>query len=568
MTKKFEKPEGGYTELASDELDEAQNLALDEYAELAKIADEDLTDEQIDRMLELKAESVAIKTERVAREEAAEARLQRIADAKAGIEDDEPAEEEAEGDEPAGDEGDEEEAEPAEGKVPALTASAGRTPVSRRVGGRKPATALEEEPVVAAKAEITVAPDVRGYSAGQSVEGIKGLSEAFKARLGMVSTGTKRSGGKGVLNAFGVATIKRPLADASRAFIGESDGPETVHQKVMDVAKLARKARGAEGVDALTAAAYNGWVTPSENLYDLCQWATFSGGLTLPSITVRRGGLNFTKGIDFADVFNDPDGYFEYTETEMEARPTKPFRILDVPEWEDIRLDSIGYGVKAPIPLRNSFPELLEDYMEKSLVAYQKYVNASVINRVLAQLGSVINAPEYGGATADILQTIEMARLQFIQKYSLADNQTLEAVFPSWVKAVIRADLSRRNGWDNPFSVTDAQIEAWFRARGIRTQYIKDWAGQDLNGNVANLTLPASTRFMLFVPGTFVRGGDEIITLDAIYDQQNLEKNEYIAAFFEESLLVANTCGEGALYEVFLNPYGLTGAAILGNPDS
>ena len=249
----------------------------------------------------------------------------------------------------------------------------------------------------------------------------------------------------------------------------------------------------------------------------------------------------------------------------MIARPTKPMRMIQVPTWQDIRLDSIGMGAKAPIPLRNSFPELLDDYMEKSLVAYQKYVNRSVINRVLASLGSVINAPEYGGSTADLLQTIEMIRLQFIQKYSLADNQVLEFMFPSWIKSHIRAELSRRSylGID-PFNISDAQIESWFRTRGIRTQYVKDWVGQDLNGVVSNLLLRANARFGVWVPGTFVRGGDEIIRLDAIYDQANLEKNEYIAAFFEESLLVANTCGEGALYELHLNPYGLTGANVLG----
>lgn len=569
MTKKFQKPEGGYAGLTDDEITEAIDAALDEYHELSAIADDDITDEQLDRIEELKAEINAARAEDGNRILAAEARAERIAAAKAGVdpEGDEDEDEEEESEEGTESEGDEEEVEEgAEEKELAVVASA-RSAVRRAAGRRKAAAAAApEEEVVKPKAVITVAPDVRGYASGSELEGIRGLSEAFKARIGMVASGSSRGVTRSA-SAFGVATIRRPLVDADRAFLSDSDSGEVMREKIMDVAKGARAER-VGGSNAIVAAAYNGWVTPSENLYDLCQWATFSGALSLPSITVRRGGVNFTKGIDFSDVFNDPNGYFEYTESEMEGRPTKPFAILDVPEWEDHRLDAIGYGVKAPIPLRNSFPELLDDYMEKSLVAYQKRVNASVINRVLAELGGPINAPEYGSAASDILQTIEIIRLQFIQKYSLADTQVLEFVFPSWVRAVIKADLSRRNGYDNPFAVTDAQVDSWFRTRGARTQYIKDWAGQDLSGDVTQLTLPTSVQFMVYVPGTFVRGGDEIITLDAIYDQQNLEKNEYIAAFFEESLLVANTCGEGALYELHLNPYGLTGAAIIGSQDS
>jgi hypothetical protein len=578
VTKKFKKPENGYAELEGDALAELKDVALDEYAELAKVPDDELSDEQLERLEELKTEITAMKAEETTRAEAETARADRIAAAKAGLDDeddeDDDGEEESEEKDAESEDAEEEDAsEDAEEKEDALVASATGLVARRAARRRRGAAAAEEPEIESPKAVITVAPDVRGYSSGQEVEGLRGLSEAFKARTSTFKSGTFRKGEAGRISTFGVATIKRPLAGENRPEIGEGATPEDVYNKLMGLALQARRARGEAGVDALTAAAYNGWVVPSENLYDLCSWATFSGGLQLPSTTVRRGGINRTKGIDFSVVFNDADGYFHYTEDQMETRPTKPFRMLDVPTWDEFRLDSIGYGVRAPIPLRNSFPELLDDYMDKSLVAYQHYVNAAVIQKVLTLIGggsapTPVTVPGYGGATADTLQTMEMIRHQFIQKYSLADNQVLEFIFPSWYRTVLKADLSRRNGWDNPFGVTDAQIDGWFRTRGARTQYIRDWSGQDLSGDVTDIALPGMAQFMVWVPGTYVRGGDEIISLDAIYDQANLEKNEYIAAFFEESLLVADTCGEGELYEIGLDPYGLVGAAILGAPES
>jgi hypothetical protein len=572
---KFEKPENGYAGLSDDELTEYGDAALDEYGELSKVADDEITDEQLARLEELKTAITEIRAESTGRDAAADERAARIAAAKSGVEgDDDEEDEEAEEEEPA----EEEEAEEGEAEVEAekeraLVASAtkpkGSVVRAAASKSRKPAPVAPE--VVRPKATIEVAPDVRGFAAGAEVEGLTGLRDAFLARVKTFKSGTSRAKEGGKISTFGVATIHRPLASDLK--IEDNDTPAQAYKKVMGLALEARQARGEAGVDALVAAAYNGWVTPSENLYDICRWATFSGALQLPSISVSRGGINRTKGIDFSVIFNDADGYFHYTEDQMEARPTKPFRMLEVPEWEEFRLDSIGWGARAPIPLRNSFPELIDDYLDKSLVAYQHYVNAAVIQKVLNLIGggsapTPITVPLYGGATADTLQTIEMIRHQFIQKYSLADNQVLEFIFPSWFRTVLKADLSRRNGWDNPFGVTDAQVEGWFRARGARTQYIRDWEGQDLDGDVSNIELPTSAEFMVWVPGTYVRGGDDIISLDAIYDQQNLEKNEYIAAFFEESLLVADTCGEGELYSIGLDPYGLVGAAILGDPNS
>lgn len=562
---KFIKPENGYSKLSIAERLSLRAAALEDFAGLSAIADEEITDEQLDEIEAIKAEIDAIDTA----DAEAEARADRLAKAKKapaekvvaedeGGDDDEEAEAEVdeEADEDAADE-DEADADEPEGKRKSVVASA--------KGKGKAPVAEEEDEAPVLKASIHIAPDVRGFSSGQEVEGIRGLSEAFAARTSMFGK-TAGSGRRPVASSqsssFAVASISRPVSD-KRVDLTSAANPGEAFNAIMGIAKDLRKARGEAGVDSIVAAAYNGWVTPSENFYDLCQWATFSGALQLPKVTVSRGGMNFTKGIDFSAIYSDSDGHFVYTETQMETAPTKPFREIQVPTWNDLRLDAVGYGIKAPIPLRTTFPELLDDYMEKSLVAYQKFLNANIIGRVLTYLGTAVNAQEYGSGTADLLQTLEITKLQLIRKYALADNQTVEVMFPTWVKAIIRAELSRRNGYsDNPFNVTDAQIETWFRARGIATQYVRDW--QELDGNPAHTTLPTTIQFGMWVPGTFVQGGDEIISLDAIYDQQNLEKNEYIAAFFEESLLVANTCGDGVLTTIGFNPYGMVGAAELG----
>jgi hypothetical protein len=63
---------------------------------------------------------------------------------------------------------------------------------------------------------------------------------------------------------------------------------------------------------SLTAA--GGWCAPSETIYDLCQLESTDGLLSLPEVRVNRGGIRFTTGPDWADIFTS--GGFCFTEAE------------------------------------------------------------------------------------------------------------------------------------------------------------------------------------------------------------------------------------------------------------
>lgn len=542
--KKFEKPED-LTVVEDADLEAAQNAALEAYGDLAKIADEDITDEQLDEMEALKADIAEIKAERTAREEAAATRAQRIADAKSAPEGDEDEEEE---EEPA----EEDEEEPAEDKEDALVASGRRKAVTKAAARRqRPAAPAEEDDEVAG-ASIVASADIRGFSAGQELD-MDATTNAFIARIqGMPGRGLQKVGNS--LNKYGVAQITKPAEKAFAEFsVDTKDSNEVVWSNIM---KAGREANLGQSLVAA-----GGWCAPSENFYDLCQWETTSGGLDLPEITVTRGGINFTKGPDFSSIF-DNTGFLQ-TEADAIAGEVKTFLEVECPDWSEVRLDAIGYGVKAPILTASpaGFPELVRRYLEGALVAHWHKLNAYKINKVLGFLGAPQNFAELGSGTGDLLNAIEVAAQSLRYKFRLGENATLEAMFPMWVKSALRTDLAYRTGVDM-LGVTDAQIQSWFTLRGIRPQFVYDWAGQDLTGT--QLAFPTSVRFGIWPAGAFVAGTNNVISLDAIYDSTEIETNTYTAAFFEEAILVANTCGDGRLFEVGLNYAGRTGAAQVG----
>lgn len=556
--KKFEKPED-LSALTDDELASASDAALDEFTELAGIADDEITDEQIDRLEELKGALTEISTEQGGRAEAVEARAARIAAAKAGVEapaDEEPEEGGDEEPEEGADEEAEEEAE-VEEKVPALVAAGRRRNVTRTVARRSSKPAAEPETPAERKATITAQAEVRGFAAGQDLT-MDQATEAFMSRIASLPGGGSRRVGK-MVQKHGVAAIQKPEEERYTAFaIDDRMSSEVAWSNIMQASREQNLGQ------SLVAA--GGWCAPSENFYDLCQWETTSGGLDLPTITVTRGGINFTKGPDFSSIYTNTG--FLQTEADAIAGEVKTFLEVECPDWEDIRLDAIGYGVKAPILTASAagFPELVRRYLEGALVAHWHKVNAYVINRVTTELGTAQNFAELGSGAADLLEAIEVAAQSLRYKFRLGETATLEAMFPMWAMSALRADLSRRTGVDM-LAVTDAQIRSWFTLRGIRPQFVYDWASQELSSTA--LKFPGSIQFGIWPAGTFVKGENSIISLDAIYDSTEIETNTYTAAFFEEAILVANTCGDGRLFEVGLNYNGRTGAAdITGDPVS
>ena len=136
---------------------------------------------------------------------------------------------------------------------------------------------------------------------------------------------------------------------------------------------------------------------------------------------------------------------------------------------------------------------------------------------------------------------------------------------PAWAKVLIRADISRRMGVDDPMNVTDAMIESWFRLRGARVQWVYDW--QDAYSGLATgpggasplLGLPATVSFLIYPAGTWVAGVDDVIRLDTVYDSVNLATNRYTALFTEEGILMAKPCGESRLLTVTFQSFGITG---------
>ena len=90
-----------------------------------------------------------------------------------------------------------------------------------------------------------------------------------------------------------------------------------------------------------------------------------------------------------------------------------------------------------------------------------------------------ITPAQYLGAFRDIIATCDLLIEQYRYSHRVPDTQTFMAVFPSWARGVIRADLAREIGHDNAGSqnvlaITDEMIEAFFKARDVTVVWTLD----------------------------------------------------------------------------------------------
>lgn len=542
--------------LSLDEITTLHDDALAEATELNAIADDVITDEQVDDLVAL-ADSMSVLAGRQAELEAdVQARADKLAAARANVteastpaEDPEPEGEEGDEDDGEGDEPVEETEVPddaeAEQEKELVTASAARKSTVSRAASRAPKPDLA--PAKPTGGTLIASANVPDFTAGSELAGMEDLVKAFMARSRMF-VGRKD---KASMERYGVATLQRPESDLT------VNGNMSVSEQLEIIQSASRDSRLPGG----SLLASGGWCAPSETLYTFCENETAEGLFGLPEVTITHGGLNFTKGPQLADLLADPNFGFVQTEAQAEAGTPKVCFEFECPDFEDHRLDAFGYCFKAPILTASpaGWPELIRRFLNLSTIGWQYKMSSVQLSRVSTAIGAATNFVELGSASADILDAISLQAAVIRQQQFLSPTATMEVVLPMWVQEIFRADMSRRSG-QALLAFTDANIQAGFAARHLAPQWINAYQPLATGAGIGT-AWPTTFEALVYPAGTFVWGNNSVINLDTVYDSAGLEINMYTAVFFEEAGMLINPCGSGRKVTVDISCLkGVTGA--------
>lgn len=555
----FEIPEN-VAALSDEDLAAAIEAAYGEGADLSAIDDAEITDEQVSALSAIADFIRAAEGEEGNRTAAAAERAERIAAARAAVvrptdeaQDDEESEEpedEVVAEEPA----DEvvEVTEVVADPVPvAVAASATPAPAPRKKNAvARTAQAPSNEPAAISRSlpTITAAAGALELQPSSRVADLNALVPEFIRRFQSFSKPV--GDGKGSLQRFPVAqvTVDNPLND----------------KDITESMALLRAAADESRLSGGSLTAAGGWCAPSETIYDLCgPLATNDGVVDIPEITLSRGGLRFTKGIDWAALFaGDLAGIGgTQTEAQAEAGTAKTCNTLECPDFEDHRMDAEYLCTTIPLLTEAGYPELVRDFIEGTLLAHRVKMSRKDLADMLTIAGAAVTIPDVWPNALSLLHALELVILGERQRHNMGESATLEVVVPSWVRGALRADLANRNGVELT-NVSNAQIDAHFSVRGARVQFVKRWPGSDLVLTAGVATdYPTTTPALIYPAGTYVRGVQDVIRLDAVYDAASLQVNTYTGMFVEQGRVVMNRCYTPRLISLTAPVTGRTAAA-------
>lgn len=534
----------------------AAREAFDEYKALVE-AGENLTDDQIAAMRELaghvaeidEAHSAAVEAEAARRAEA-EALVEQVGTAEDDTEDETAEDETVEDAEDAGDvEGAEVTEEVDEREL--VAASADKTPAKRKrsnFAGLARSAAADEVP--APEVGWQMEPGAPGFKSG-----LVGFGDLARA-IDSVRPGAKNvRSNRPPRGAFAAQTLARLNRDMTVV----NDSHELV--AAIEAATDERKLPGG----SLTAA--GGWCAPSETLYDFCDVPTATDLISLPEIAINRGGVRWPVEPDLSEIFENFQWFF--TEPELQAEdedgnPTAIKECVEVPcpdEFEEIRLNAVGYCVESGILQDQGWPELIEWFL-KSLTAehFRALSRRTVLDMVDGSTALTIPSDAQIAAGSSVLNSLALMATNLRIKKGLGRTATIEGVAPSWLHEVIRADLANQVGVETK-AVGDAQIDGWLSARNISLQYVADWQTRDEGqpGHLDTLVYPGTVDVLLYPAGTWFRSMSNVIELGTMYPKEQLKVNRYTRLFTEDAIAVGKRCNDSLVVTVPICPSGAIG---------
>jgi hypothetical protein len=420
-----------------------------------------------------------------------------------------------------------------------------RVPMASIRGRKQPAL-----PETKSMRDIAFAPNGDGLDKMDMARSIDKRLRSFNSQAYAAAA----KSGKQVSESFAIATINRDFPSELRVTNEDADAAITA-------------AINESNLPGGSLVASGGWCAPSETMYDLCNLSEAANLISLPEINISRGGIKWTKGPDYQTIFGATGFCFsEADDIANDYQPglpgtTKPCYHVQCATFEEKRLGACGICITAGLLQQKGYPELIADTIDIALNAHAHRVSASVINTMVTESTAVTLPSPQSGAAAPLLTAIDLQATHYRAINRMSDTATLEVVLPTWTRALLRADLARRQGVDL-LDVPDTRVAGWFSARNVNPQYVVDW--QDVATTAASgFTAFATTvKFLLYAAGTFVKGSTDSITLENVYDSVGLGTNDYTALFTEDPFLVAKRCQDSRVVTVPVCPNGSTAIGV------
>lgn len=225
------------------------------------------------------------------------------------------------------------------------------------------------------------------------------------------------------------------------------------------------------GLQALIAT--GGTCAPVNVDYSIGTWAVAERPLRdgLPPFEATRGGIRFVKPPDIEE-WESATGVWPEATDAAPGGETKPVKTLTCGTEESVLLQAVSTRMGFGNMQARFAPEQVAANTELAIAAASRVAEESLLNLIEAFCVKKLETAQHLGYGRDLMSAVSYALAAYRNIHRVAEAQTFVAIFPSWVKELLRTDLAREQAHDNAgtfnvWEVSDAQIDDWFKARHI-----------------------------------------------------------------------------------------------------
>jgi hypothetical protein len=475
----LERLQADASQVTNQELSAAKAFIREQRGHLAG---QDVSDEVIAALEELRDSFAAIKTVQDERATAAAELDERRRGLLSEIEEAEP---EATTTEPPPGEGDD--GEPAEGEVPIAEPTATEPPPGEPAAAETTDGTPETQPLAAsarpparrapigafrtlaaarppqderlvARTVVTAAGGSPGFTQGQAIDSTAELAKAFAEKIRAMTTG-KAGGGDKVYVANAVTSY-----------------PETRLLRAADWVGNFTKMEQATSPQALTAA--GGICQPLQPLYDVEVIGSSARPVrdALAPFGVDRGGIQFRPPTSAATVLADAVGTWTSEQDADDSGDTKSCYAVVCPGVEEAMVQAIYLCLEFSNISARFDPESTAANVRQGLITHARKAENELL-RLIQNESKVLSAPKVIGATRDLLANIDKASAYYRNRHRIDTEITMTCILPAWVRYMIRTDIARQmaaGDWMQALGVADSLIEQWFRNRHVNPAWHLD----------------------------------------------------------------------------------------------
>lgn len=298
--------------------------------------------------------------------------------------------------------------------------------------------------------------------------------------------------------------------------------------------------RQAVGTDALVAT--GGICSPVDVDWSIGTIATADRPLqaAFPSFNAGRGGLIYRSDFDLGGYASATGIWTEATDANP-AGATKPILTVSCPSTETVYVEAVTTRVGFGNMQARFDPETVAATTDSVMAAYARVAENNLLNLLAAQCTQGVTNTQILGATRDLQATLGQLVAAFRNLHRVPRTTALRAIFPDWMKELIRIDLARetahqQDGQWNSLMITDQQIQDLFTPYGVSPIWHLDGQASGVQGVAVNQffstqstgavnVFPTSVTWYLYYEGSvqYLDGGrlDLGIVRDSLLDATN-----------------------------------------------